>query len=341
MATLVLGLAVSHTSMLLVDPADLVNYPDNDRKIPLLDRDGRPTSFDAQQALAAGKFDAFVTPENLAARAAEAAAHLDHLSEEAAAAKLGALIIIGDDQHELFLEDNTPSLLVYHGASIPGVPYKAPPGRPEWLVRASTRQYAAQLCDYPVAQELAEHIIGTMMQAGFDVSTSNRLPTGKGESHSIAFVHTQILRDLAVPVVPIFLNAYFPPNQPTPARCYAVGQSIAAAVTSLPADLRVGIIASGGMSHFLVDEDLDQQVFQALRAGDRAALVGIPASKLNSGNSELRNWICVAGALEGLGVAWTGYVPGIRTRAGTGTGLGFAAWRDAFEPLPGEAATAG
>ena len=326
MASLILGLAVSHTSMLLVDPVDLPNYPENDIKIPLLDRDGTATSYAAQLALNGDRFAATITPECLTARAAQASAHLDHLAEAVRLARLDALIVIGDDQHELYLEDNTPALLIYHGASIPGRPYRATPGRPEWLVRASQRQYPATVRDYPVAQHLATHIIERLVAAEFDVASAKRLPGGRGESHAVAFVHTQILRDLDIPVVPVFLNAYFPPNQPTPARCHAVGEAIAEAVATLPVEMRVGIVGSGGMSHFLVDEALDQEIFRAIRAKDRAALVGIPAAKLNSGNSELRNWICVAGASSALDVTWTRYVPGVRTLAGTGTGLGFAVW---------------
>lgn len=327
MAKLVFGLAVSHTSMLLVDPADLTKYPENDIRIPLLDREGAPTSYEAQVTANAGRFDRLITLDAMAAKAEEADAHLRRLAEDTKAARLDALIVIGDDQKELFLDDNLPALLVYHGASIPGLPYRAPSGRPEWLVRASTRQYPAEASDFPVAEGLARHMVEQLTAAEFDVSTARRLPEGRGESHAIAFIHTQVLRDTVVPVVPVFLNAYFPPNQPTAARCWKLGEAIAAAVAAFPGDMRVGIAASGGMSHFLVDEVLDQLVLNAIRRKDKSALTGLPGRKLNSGNSELRNWICVAGALQGLDVAWTGYVPGIRTPAGTGTGLGFAAWK--------------
>jgi hypothetical protein len=67
-------------------------------------------------------------------------------------------------------------------------------------------------------------------------------------------------------------------------------------------------------------------VLRAITQHDEAALQNIPHHKLNSGSSEIRNWICVAGALRALDVVWTGYVPGRRTQAGTGTGLGFALW---------------
>ena len=63
-----------------------------------------------------------------------------------------------------------------------------------------------------------------------------------------------------------------------------------------------------------------------LRRKDAAAIEGLPREKLNSGSSEIRNWIAVAGAVEHLGLEWSLYEPGYRTPAGTGTGLGFAYW---------------
>ena len=47
---------------------------------------------------------------------------------------------------------------------------------------------------------------------------------------------------------------------------------------------------------------------------------------LNSGNSEIRNWICMAGATEHLSLRSLDYIPAYRTPAGTGTGLCFGVW---------------
>jgi 3-O-methylgallate 3,4-dioxygenase len=48
---------------------------------------------------------------------------------------------------------------------------------------------------------------------------------------------------------------------------------------------------------------------------------------LQSGSSEIRNWICLAGAAGAMDVAWSSYAPGYRTPALTGTGLAFASLR--------------
>jgi 3-O-methylgallate 3,4-dioxygenase len=100
-----------------------------------------------------------------------------------------------------------------------------------------------------------------------------------------------------------------------------------AAVESYPKPARVGVIASGGLSHFAIDEALDREVVGALKARDGEWLMRIPPRKLNSGSSEIRNWIAMAGAAEHLPMAWSEYIPGYRSPAGTGTGLCFAALR--------------
>jgi len=152
------------------------------------------------------------------------------------------------------------------------------------------------------------------------------LPEGEGEGHAFAFVHRRIMNGVAIPVVPVVLNTYYPPNQPSPGRCYRLGQAIREAIEGYAEGLRIGVVASGGLSHFTVDEALDGELIRALREKDARALQTLPREQLNSGNSEIRNWICAAGALEHLDLSWVDYFPGYRTSAGTGTGLCFASW---------------
>ena len=128
------------------------------------------------------------------------------------------------------------------------------------------------------------------------------------------------------PIVPVFLNTYYPPNQPTPQRCFDLGLAIRDLVKRFPQDLRVGIAASGGLSHFLVNEALDELVIQAIRQSDVKTLTSLPPRLLQSGSSEIRNWICVVAAALELKLRWVSYVPAYRSQALTGVGLGFASW---------------
>ena len=109
-------------------------------------------------------------------------------------------------------------------------------------------------------------------------------------------------------------------------RCLRRGQAIRRAVGDWTADQRIGILASGGLSHFTIDEELDRRLLDACRDKDAEALISIPLNKLNSGNSEIRNWITVAGAAERLDTEWQEYVPCYRSPAGTGCAMAFAVW---------------
>ena len=85
------------------------------------------------------------------------------------------------------------------------------------------------------------------MDIGFDLASSKVLREGDGEGHALAYVHRHVTAaDNPVPAVPIFLNTYFPPNQPRPRRCYEFGQAVRKAVEGFPGEARVGVLASGG-----------------------------------------------------------------------------------------------
>src|SRR5690606_6816650 len=142
-------------------------------------------------------------------------------------------------------------------------------------------------------------------------------------------VAAPLFRGRAIPVRPVLRNTRVPPHVPTAARCFAVGQAIRDVVQASPSDLRVAIVASGGLSHFVVDEVLDRGVIDAIQAQDAQALRAIPRCALNSGSSEILNWVVTAGALHGTAVQMAEYYPLQRTPAGTGVGAGFVVWRDA------------
>jgi hypothetical protein len=127
--------------------------------------------------------------------------------------------------------------------------------------------------------------------------------------------------------VPVLLNTYFPPNQPTPRRCYQLGQALRRTIEAWPSAKRVGIVASGGLSHFFVDEELDRHVLEILAKRDVDAIGALPAAQLESGSSEIRNWLAAAGAVEHLDLEVLDYVPCYRSEAGTGVGMAFAVWR--------------
>ena len=326
MARIVLGMGTSHTPMLNAPPTDWPRFIERDsQRTNLLDVEGRLTSYEAQLQHAPADIAGQIAPERMETRHATVQGAISRLGEFLGEAKLDALIVVGDDQEELYFSGNMPGILVYYGETIRNVPL-APVENPTWGWRATARWFEEKVPrEYPVDAALARHLIGELIDREFDIATSDGVPEGVGEGHAIGFVHRRVMQD-AVPIVPVCINTYYPPNQPTPARCYKLGQAIRAAVEAYPKDIRVGIIGSGGLSHFVVDEVLDRGFIDMLRDKDGAAIQAMPREKLNSGSSEIRNWICVAGAVEHLSLEWSLYEPGYRTPAGTGTGLGFAFW---------------
>lgn len=328
MAQIVFGLATSHTPMLNAEAADwLSNFQTLDQKRGHRDKDGNPVTYDQLLSKADPRAAAVLNQAAVAERHARAQAGLQRVRDELAAARLDALIVVGDDQAEMFGTDNLPAILIYYGGTIPNTPrHLGGPPRPDWNQRATAAFYNDPAKDYPVDAALALHLIGALNGAGFDISSANKV-NGEGEGHAVAFLHNRVMGAEPVPVVPLFLNTYYPPNQPSPARCYALGQAIRRAVEAMPGSGRVGIAASGGLSHFTVDEELDRSVLAALQTRDAAALTGLPLNKLEAGSSEIRNWICAGGALDGLSMEWSDYIPGYRSPAGTGTGIAFAVWK--------------
>jgi hypothetical protein len=93
-------------------------------------------------------------------------------------------------------------------------------------------------------------------------------------------------------------------------------------------DGRIAIIASGGLSHQIIDEELDHTVLDALQTCDREVMYSIPRDRLNRapGTPEILNWIALAGAMDPEPMKLVDYVPCYRSPAGTGVGVGFGYW---------------
>jgi hypothetical protein len=312
MAQLVAAFGTSHSPMLAsrVEEWRTV-FLARDKARQFVDFDGNPCDYDTLLARAPADALERIAPEQLTRRHGEAMTAMARLRDDVAAARLDALIVVGDDQEELFHHDNMPAFGIYYGETIRGrLPYQ------KEIVES----------DYPCDAALSRHLIAALQQDGFDLSVMRSLAEGQREGHAYSFVHRFYLPD-GVPIVPVFLNAYYPPNQPLPTRCVALGEALRRAVEAFPGDARVGVMASGGLSHFVVDEVFDHAVIDALRRKDATFFRNAPLTKLMSGSSEMRNWICLAGTLGPMEMQWVSYVPGYRTPALSGTGLCFASFR--------------
>jgi 3-O-methylgallate 3,4-dioxygenase len=323
MAELVAAFGSSHSPALNSPAGDMAGHARRDEMFQHhLDRDGNKVTY--QELLRRAPPGIDLSPAKTEERIEACERHLDRLAKSIAEAKLDALIVVGDDQHEQYFEDNMPAFLVYCGASIVNATLDLPAGAPEYWKRARSIYHEADAPrEYPVARELALHLVASLED--FDLAYSEKLARPRGEGHAFGFVHRRLMAPGVVPIVPVVVNTYYPPNQPRPKRCFLLGRAIAKAVADFDSNQRIGILASGGLSHFTVDEELDRRVLEGCAHGDEAALAAIPPAKLNSGSSEIRNWIVLAGAAAGLRAQWREYVPLYRTPAGTGCGMAFLA----------------
>jgi hypothetical protein len=332
MARLVAGFGSSHSPMLACEAEDWVEgaFSTRDKARQFVDFDGAPCRYDDLLARAPEDAAARIAPRTLRQRHANVQAAIARLRDDIAAARLDALIVVGDDQEELFDHSNMPAIGVYYGETIGNA--KAAEGKTP-LDRARMRFLEANGdAAYPCHAPLARHLIDQLQRDGFDLSAMARTAPGRFEGHAISYVHRFLMGAVPVPVVPVFLNAYYPPNQPSPARCLALGEAIRRAIDGFDPASRVGVLASGGLSHFLVDEAFDLAVIDAFKRHDSEFFRAAPLHKLMSGSSEIRNWICLAGAVGALELDWVSYTPGYRTPALTGTGLCFASFRPSYRP---------
>jgi hypothetical protein len=327
MAEITAAFASSHSVMLTCTLEDWQRgFRTFDPKGMFYDRKGDPVTYEQLLALAPTNAKELVTDEAIAARYGQVQDAMKRMRKEVQEARLDVLIICGDDQNELFSKNLQPAIGIYHGDTIRNAQRKEVP-TDAWYKRAQMKRLEENgEVDYPVNSALALHFIHGLVEQGFDVAALAGMNADQHEGHAFSFMHRFYLDGAIIPIVPIFLNTYFPPNQPTPRRCVDLGKAIGALVKSFPDDLRVGFMASGGLSHFQAEEDLDEAVIDAFRRKDTEYLANLDVKRLQAGSSEIRNWLVLAGACADFDLDWVSYTPGYRTEALTGTGLGFASF---------------
>ena len=329
MARLVAAFGSSHSIMLVSQREDWQHgFRVIDPKNPhYYDRAGNPTSYEQLLVIAPEQAEAMVTPEKMGERYDAAEAAMDQLRDRIGAAKLDVLIVVGDDQTELFRTTNNPSFAIYYGDTIRNAKSELADSDGWYKKARMARQEPGADRDYPVRSDMAKWLIRALCDRDFDIAAMDGLERGQFEGHAFSFIHRRYLQGTDLPVIPLIVNTFDPPNQPTPRRCVQLGAALRELIEAYPADLRVGVLASGGLSHFVVDEELDHGIIEAIRRKDTAWLAALDPKQLQAGSSEIRNWLIAVEAVKSLDLDWVQYVPGYRSAALTGTGLCFAAWR--------------
>jgi 2,3-dihydroxyphenylpropionate 1,2-dioxygenase len=186
-------------------------------------------------------------------------------------------IIFSNDHAEQFFHNAAPPFTIHVGGE-------------------ATGEFAGHKFHWKIPSEISFELVRQLYRQNFDPAFTS---TAKID-YAIGIPLTHI--GLTDPVIPIYVNAYLPP-QPTMERCYSFGQAVARTVTAL--GLKTVILSSGGMSHFpgtdrYSNPELawDNKVLEKLAAGNLKSLIGYDEAELDdTGNIELRCWACAAGAL--------------------------------------------
>ncbi len=317
MAEIVLGVGTSHGPQINMAPDTWQLLYDKDTTDPRID-------YKALLEVAPKSLEAEITPEKWRERYGACHVALGSLRETFERAKPDVVVVLGDDQHEQFLDDNMPMFSVFYGETMPM-------GRRERKQVAAWQRAEEELAPKiaPEARNevgLARHLIDALRDADFDIAASNQLKPSVGLGHAFTFFYRYFDQEAAIPMVPVAVNTFFPPNQPNPRRCYNLGRALREAIEGWKSDKRVCVIASGGLSHTIIEEDLDQQTLNALIEKDVDTLCSLPRERLIRGTSEIRNWIALAGAVEPMEMTLVDYVPCYRSPASTGCAMAFATW---------------
>lgn len=249
-----------------------------------------------------------------AARKDRLAAAYRELGRRLTAARPDVLIEVSPDHWVNFFIDNLPSVCIGVG--------ETHGGPPEPFLRDFPHK---TLTGEP---GLARHIVKTALADDFEPSISHHLILDHGFCIPLLRMELQHLPKL----IPIVINDLEPP-MPSIRRCLAWGRLLARAIASYPENLRVAVLATGGLSHSIgeptmgdIDEPFDQDCIRVFRDGADGPLIEVLERGLattGNGGHEVRNWVVAHGAAGSRGFELVDYLPVPEVYVG----CAFASWR--------------
>ncbi|MEZ5764036.1 MAG: hypothetical protein R3D69_07110 [Xanthobacteraceae bacterium] len=221
MAKIVLGMATSHGPLLSTPPEQWGERVKADRVNPALWFRGEPYKFDALESLRSGeKLDQKSELAERQMRYDRCRKALDSLAATFEKVKPDVVVIVGNDQQEVFCDKNMPAFSIYWGGPVINRPPTEaqvklmPPGSS----LATFAHRPEKETEYPCSPGLGKHIITKLIEQEFDVGTSKTMPSDGLEwsrdslPHAFGFVLRQIMKDKPVPHIPIMINTFYPPN---------------------------------------------------------------------------------------------------------------------------------
>jgi hypothetical protein len=328
MAEIVTALASANSPMLILSPEQWLMYAETDKQNPqLYDPQGRTVNYEQLVKLNGDRYAREASLERFKQQHTQIQRALERQATELAAAKPDVVVILSYVSRDLFGLDNQPGLYIFGGPKMISRGHPLPADAPAWMRDQAAGWGQDRHREFPVASSFARELASRLATQA-DVAYAEELPNpaNLGFGHIFTYPAMRLIGDSGIAVVPIAINVMMEPNIPPPARCYAIGQALAAALDAVAGRARVAIVSSASLCHFTVNEALDGQVVRGLREGKPELLRGVPVSNLNGQNGQLRIYITLGGILQDRPIRWSEYLAIYRTPAGTGVGLLFAGW---------------
>lgn len=242
-------------------------------------------------------------------------AGFDEVGARLKAVRPDVLVIVSPDHWVNFFLNNLPAFCIGIG--------EEHDGPPEPFLKAVFRHDVLR-----GHSGLARHILDTAFAQSCDPSTSHRMTL----DHGFCLPLWRMGIDPIPPIVPVVVNEIEPP-MPTMQRCLEWGHLLRRAIESYPEPLRIAMLATGGLSHYIgepgmgeVDEEFDRTCIGVFEAGDEgriAATLQDAVGKTGNGGDEVRNWVIAHAAARSRGFKLLGYLP-LREIY---VGCAFAEWR--------------
>ena len=131
---------------------------------------------------------------------------------------------------------------------------------------------------YPGATALADHILDslrTKLGHGAIRSTPSGAPRG-GIPHAYRLLLSHHPEGPHAAERSDHPERSFPAQRPEESTLPRLGRALAKAIKTFDGYQRIAVMASGGLTHFVIDEEFDRAVMNAMRAGDEDALANLP-----------------------------------------------------------------
>ncbi|MFQ5912241.1 MAG: hypothetical protein ACE5JS_03570 [Nitrospinota bacterium] len=197
-----------------------------------------------------------------------------------------ALIVFGNDHIQAFPPDRFPALAV--GAA----PRHRNVASEGWMPEVDGGRKGDA--------NLGLYLANALLRSSFDPVLCRELHV----DHSVV-VTLHRMGDPPIPIVPILQNTVAPPLPPA-GRSFDLGLAVRRALEEYDAVERVGVLATGAMSHWIgtpemgrISEGWDQAAIDLLARGKADCLAGWSQEEIDAGGNganEIRNWISAAAA---------------------------------------------